>query len=158
MRRLLLSVAVVLGLLAIAAELVKTYASRPDGPTYSISQIHRLLAENPRLLVGKTVIVRGTAGGVDRTDSARGPVIALRDPGDQYSLHAPLLLHPEIGHGLIPAMRGIPFLAALVPAAQTVHNTMATYAVSIQAFRAGRCRMDVFSCYYGVLLDANATP
>ena len=156
MRRLLLSVAVLFVLLAVGAKLVNTVVRRPDGPTYSVSQIHHMLVRDPGTLVGRTINVRGTAGGVDRTDSVYGPVIALRDVGDTYGLQAPLLLHPEIGHGLIPAVRGIPVLAALVPAAQTIRESVSTYAVNIRAFHAGRCRYDVFSCYYGVLLDADA--
>jgi hypothetical protein len=155
MRRGLIAATAVLLLLIAGAGLVIGSARPQNGPIYSLAQLHAALAKNAFAWVGRTVLIRGTAGGADRTDSPHGPVIALRDFTDANGLQPPLLLHPEIGHGLIPSLRHVPLLGAVLPAAQTIRETESTYRIRVQAFGRGTCRGDVFSCYYGVLLDAD---
>jgi hypothetical protein len=156
MRRVFLSISVLLIVLVAGAVAIVAYDRQPNGPRYSVAQLRVALAKNPASWLGKTVQVRGMAGGMDRTDSAQGPMIALWDAGNSNGPQPPLLLHPELGRGLIPVIRHLPVLGSLVSAPQTIRETVATYRIRLQAFRHGRCRDDVFSCYYGILLDADA--
>jgi hypothetical protein len=148
-----------LGLVVVAVLAVVARARPFDRSlVYSVVDLRRHLAEDPRPWLGRRLLVRGEAIAVACPVDPGTPGLCappwgyLTDPGPSLAVD-PLPLEWAGADPLLTAVRHLPLLGDFIPPPQVVHwEQVAVYRVQLRAAAIGVCGIP--PCYEALLLDA----
>jgi hypothetical protein len=126
--------------LALVAVLARVVLNRPfdRSPVYSVADLRRHLAADPRRWLGRTLLVRGEAIAVVCATEAGTPVLCapprviLTDPYPSPAV-VPLSLAPARPDPLLTVVRHLPLVSTVLPPPQVIHwEQVAVYRVQLR--------------------------
>lgn len=120
---------------------------------YTVPQIVAGLSGNPYAWIGRTVLVRGTAGELVPPCPSGSWCPTLLFAGDRPTPGQILLLEPGPASPLLAPLRRVPLVGRVIPAAQRLRwYAPATYRILFQAVPGTTC--DSLPCVNALLVDA----
>jgi hypothetical protein len=130
-------------------------------PVYTVAQVQAQLAHRPAVWIGRTIRIRGQMDGCPGILTPAAQAVCLGWDRAYLSdttapATAPLLVERGTPGPLLAALRRLPVLGALLPAAQALHwEIAATYRVRLSLAPAASCYRTL-PCYAALLLDATS--